>query len=58
MALSHDVLSAKRQRKAAKRSQARKNLKVYKQQMRALWVAKPEAFAKAAKEFPRGGKKK
>jgi hypothetical protein len=57
MALSHNVISAKRQCRAAKRAVVRKNLATYKRQMVALWKKDPIAFATAVKEFPRGGKK-
>jgi len=58
MALSPAALSAKRQRKAAKRAKVRRNLATYKRQMTALWKKDPVAFAKAVENSPRGGKKK
>jgi hypothetical protein len=58
MALSHDVISAKRQRKAAARAKQNKNLKTYKQEMLRLRNTKPEVYLAALKNSPRGGKKK
>ena len=58
MALSHDVISAKRQRKAAKRAKVRRNLATYKRSMVELFRKDPIAFKNAITDCPRGGKKK